>query len=416
MTTTTTFRSTQLACGAWLLSERMPSMSSVSVAWLSPVGTAGDPAGAAGEGESALCAEVLLRGTERSTSEELAHRLDVLGVQRNATASVHHVNLAAVTTGPNAQGMLECLGEMIRSPRMDPEGVEQAKALGLQAIAAVRDEPQQLCMQHLQRISMPEPFNRSGLGTTEGIQALTAEGLKAAWHRRCTPGGTIIGLAGDVDHDAACGVLDRALAGWSGSSTTLVPGASPRSTRHLEVMPTAQTHLALSLDAPSARDDDRHAMRIAARVLGGGSSSRLFDEVRERRGLCYSVGASYSGGRDLGRVTIYAGSRPERAQETLECILRELERFERGIDADELERARTGILSRLVMSEESTGARAMALASDWFTYGRLRTLDELTADLRGVNLEAVNALLSRRCGTTWREGLCRAIVAPADLA
>jgi predicted Zn-dependent peptidase len=157
-------------------------------------------------------------------------------------------------------------------------------------------------------------------------------------------------------------------------------------------------------------------MRLAARVLGGGSSSRLFDEVRERRGLCYSVGGSYSAGRDLGRVTIYAGSRPERAQETLDCILRELERLERGIDADELERARIGILSRLVMSEESTSARAMALASDWFTYGRLRTLDELTSDLRGVTIEQVNALIARRCSASWREGLCRAIVAPADLA
>ncbi|MBM4115417.1 MAG: hypothetical protein FJ252_06055, partial [Phycisphaerae bacterium] len=85
---TAIFRSTQLACGAWLLSERMPSMSSVSVAWLSPVGTAGDPAGAAGEGESAMCAELLLRGTEQSTSEELARRLDVLGVQRNTSAAV----------------------------------------------------------------------------------------------------------------------------------------------------------------------------------------------------------------------------------------------------------------------------------------------------------------------------------------
>ena len=416
MTTAGTFRSTQLACGAWLLSERMPSMSSVSVAWLSPVGTAGDPDGAAGEGESAMCAELLLRGTERSSSEELARRLDVLGVQRNASAAVHHVNLSAVTTGPNVTGMLACLAEMVRSPRMDPEGVEQAKSLGLQAIAAVRDEPQQLCMQHLQRISMPEPFNRSGLGTPEGIQALTADGLRAAWHRRCTPVGTLIGIAGDVDHDAACAVLDRALSGWTGSSTTMVPGASPRSIRHIEVMPTSQTHMALSLDAPNARDDDRHAMRLAARVLGGGSSSRLFDEVRERRGLCYSVGGSYSAGRDLGRVTIYAGSRPERAQETLDCILRELERLERGIDADELERARIGILSRLVMSEESTSARAMALASDWFTYGRLRTLDELTSDLRGVTIEQVNALIARRCSASWREGLCRAIVAPADLA
>ncbi|MBM4051422.1 MAG: insulinase family protein [Planctomycetes bacterium] len=416
MTLTKPLRSTRLTCGAWLLSEHMPSMSSVSVAWLSPVGTSGDPDGAAGEGESAMCAEMLLRGTERSTSEELARRLDVLGVQRNTAASMHHVNLSAVTTGPKANDMLACLGEMVRSPRMDPDGVEQAKALGLQAIAAIRDEPQQLCTQHLLRISMPAPFNRSGLGTPEGIRALTADGLHAAWHRRCTPGGTLIGLAGDVDHDAACAVLDQALAGWAGSSTTMVPGQSPRSTRHIEVMPTSQTHMALSLDAPSARDEDRHAMRLATRVLGGGSSSRLFDEVRERRGLCYSVGSSYSGGRDLGRVMIYAGSRSERAQETLDCILRELERLERGIDAEELERARTGILSRMVMSEESTSARAMALASDWFTYGRLRSLDELTSDLRGVSLDQVNALLARRCGASWRDGLCRSIVAPTDLA
>lgn len=390
-------------------------MSSVSVAWLSPVGTSLDPEGAAGEGESAVCAELLLRGTERSTSAQMAQRLDALGVQRNSSAAVYHTNLCAVTTAPNTPGMLACMGEMVRTPRMDDDGVASAKALALQAIAAVRDDPQHVCMQNLQRVSMPAPYNRSGLGTAEGVEALTPEGLRRAWRTRCTPVGTVIGIAGAVDHQVAVDALEQALEGWSGTAAE-PPGGSPvRGERHFEAMPTSQTHLALSLEAPNALNDDRHAMRLAARILGGGSSSRLFDEVRERRGLCYSVGASYTAGRRAGQVIAYAGSRPERAQETLDCILRELARFEQGVEDDEVERARIGLLSRLVMAEESTGARAMALATDWFTYGHLRTVEESAAALRSVTRERINAFLAERCGASWREGLCRAVVAPTDL-
>ncbi len=407
---------TTLACGVVVITEHMPSMASVSAAWLTPVGSSGDPEGAAGEGESAMCAELLLRGTINSTSQELANRLDVLGVQRNASAGMHHVNLAAVTTRQFARDMLVCLAEMVRHPRMDDEGVEHARALGLQAIAAVADDPQQVCMQALSRVSMPAPFNRSGLGTPEGLAALTAQGLRQAWTRRGVPGGSIIGIAGAINHNEACDALEHALHGWTGTAPSLHIHDAIKGARHFERKPTSQAHLALSLSAPNGRSEHRHAMRIAARVLGGGSSSRLFDEVRERRGLCYSVGAAYSAGRDLGRLTIYAGSRPDRAQETLDCIQRELERFAKGIERDECERARIGMLSKLMMSEESTGARAMALASDWFTFGHTRSTDVVARDLSGVTLDQVNQLVALSCGAAWRDDACRSVVAPDDLA
>jgi predicted Zn-dependent peptidase len=151
------------------------------------------------------------------------------------------------------------------------------------------------------------------------------------------------------------------------------------------------------------------------RILGGGSSSRLFTEVRERRGLCYSVGASYSSGRDRGALSIYAGSTPERAQETVDCILKEVAAFEKGVTAEEFQRATVGQKSGLVMSGESTSARAASITADWYRIGRPRSLDELAAEVDAVTLASLNDAIARRMGSAWRGSMAAAVIGPKAL-
>jgi predicted Zn-dependent peptidase len=166
-----------------------------------------------------------------------------------------------------------------------------------------------------------------------------------------------------------------------------------------------QTHMTIGFQAPSERDASSLLCRLATSILGGETSSRLFTEVRERRGLCYAVNASYAGGRDRGMVAVYAGSTPERAQETLDTILHEITHLEAGVSVDEFRRAKIGLKSRLVMHGESTTARAAALASDWYRLGRCRSLAELVAEIDAVTHDGLNAWIARSMGAAWRNSM-----------
>jgi predicted Zn-dependent peptidase len=175
---------------------------------------------------------------------------------------------------------------------------------------------------------------------------------------------------------------------------------------------TQQTHLAIGLDAPADRGPDAYAHRVAVRVLGGAASSRLFTEVREKRGLCYSVGAASALGRDRGLLQVYAGSTHDRAPSTLECILRELERFERGITDDEFRDAVVGAKAGLVMSGESSSARAAAISSQLWRLGVAMSLEESAAEFDRLTLSAVNDYVGREMGAAWRAGRTMVTVAP----
>jgi predicted Zn-dependent peptidase len=127
------------------------------------------------------------------------------------------------------------------------------------------------------------------------------------------------------------------------------------------------------------------------------------------------VGASYSSGRDRGALTVYAGSTPERAQETVDCILKEVAGFERGVTVEEFQRATVGQKSGLIMSGESTSARATTIAADWYRIGRPRSLDELAAEVDAVTLDSLNAAIARRMGGAWRAGMASATIGPKAL-
>ena len=174
--------------------------------------------------------------------------------------------------------------------------------------------------------------------------------------------------------------------------------------------------MAFAFDAPNESDPDSFGFRIAAVILGGEASSRLFTEVREKRGLCYSVGASASTGRDRGVLQIYAGSTPQRATTTAQCILDELARFETGVNQIEFDRAKIGFKSRMVMQGESAMARASNITNDMYRIGTARTLTELTTILDGWTLERVNDVIKRRMSGAWRSTMSRATVGPDTIA
>jgi predicted Zn-dependent peptidase len=295
---------------------------------------------------------------------------------------------------------------------LDADALESVRAIALQALNGLEDEPQHLAGVRLREFAMPAPFNRSGYGTVAGLQSLTQDRIRASWSRRARPGGTVIGMAGDIEPERARDMMERLLEGWSGSTEDPIETRPALRGSHLVQLDTQQTHLAIGFDAPPDRDADAHAHRVAIRILGGASSSRLFTEVREKRGLCYSVGASSALGRDRGLVQVYAGSTHERAPRTLECIMTELERFEQGITADEFRDALVGAKAGLIMSGESSSARAATIASQLWRLGEAMDLAQSAAEFDRLTLAGVNEYIARDMGAAWRAGRTQVTVAP----
>jgi predicted Zn-dependent peptidase len=402
-----------LANGLRVAIERIPGMSTVSLCWLVPVGTAGDAPEQ--EGATTLLSELILRGAGTRDSRTWSDALDALGCERRTTANPFHTLLTATLMGNRLRDAFPLLADAILRPRLDPEHLNPVQKLALQALDGLSDDPQHLVMLRLAKRFLPAPYNRTGYGTHEGLRGATISSLRSSWAARAVPTGSILVIAGAVEASAAMGVVKHSLELWSGSTQEPPVVAAPIGGKDHLVQDSSQTHLAIALPAPVDADPDSNALRLASMVLGGESSSRLFTEVREKRGLCYSVGASVSLGRDRGMLQVYAGSTPDRAGQTLACIQGELERFGGGIRADEFERARTGLKARVVMQGESAAARASSVAGDLFRMGRARTLDNMAAAFDALTLDGVNAAIARHWGRGWIDRLVLASIGPAPL-
>lgn len=391
-----------LKCGMPLLVEQMPGVRSAGVTWLLPAGSATDP-----DDRQGLCtmwSELVFRGAGDHDSRGQADAMDRLGISRGCDPSTFHLRLGFTLLGERLGDALPVIVDLVRRPRMEEESIEPTRDLCIQAIESLKDDPHQRAMLALKERHAPSPINRSGMGTVESLSAITRDDLVSGWRRRVRPEGSILAIAGDVNAaggaDALASRLDALLDGWTGSAPSITLGTAPaRGTYHHITDPSAQVQIVLMHDSPAERQLESKMERVVAGVLSGGMASRLFTEVREKRGLCYSVSESYAPERDYGRCVGYVGTTPERAQESLDVFMAELHRIntrEGRVTREEFDRAMIGIKSALIFSGESTGARAAALAGDQHRLGRARSLDEVAAMYGAITLDHVNDYLSRR--------------------
>ena len=226
------------------------------------------------------------------------------------------------------------------------------------------------------------PWGRPSPGTAEGVTALTPAQLRQFFQETYRPNGTILGVAGAIDWPELRDTVGRLFGDWKPRPEPAVAVRAVGPPRGHIVRETQQIQIALAYPAATVASPDFYPARATAAILGGHSSSRLFIEVREKRGLCYSVGTSYESHKNLAAMLCYAGTSTDRAQQTLDVMLGEIQRLGRdGVAPDELDTMRAGLKSAVIMAQESSRSRSGSLASDWYFLGRVRPIAEIAAEL-----------------------------------
>jgi predicted Zn-dependent peptidase len=378
--------------GLVLLGEPMNWLRSAAFTFLVPAGCVYDPDDRGGLGT--LTNEMVLRGAGDRDSRQLVLDLDNLGVERSESVHDAHTSFSGATVAENMSAALEIYADMLRRPHLPEEQLESGRQLVLQEIRSVEDEPAQKVMLELRRRHYPRPWGRPSQGEAEAVERMGIEEIRQFFADHYQPDGTILGLAGRFDWPAMVDLVGRLFADWKPRPAgALREQLCAERYRHVD-FPSNQTQIGISYASVPYRDPDYFPAWGAVGVLGGGTSARLFMEVRERRGLCYSVYASYHTLRDRGGVFCYAGTSAERAQETLDVTAAELVRLAAGIEEHELARLKARIKSSLIMQQESSSSRSASIARDWYHLGRVRSLEEVSALVDGLSSQKINAYLA----------------------
>jgi predicted Zn-dependent peptidase len=377
----------QFANGLTLLIEPMRGVQSASFSLIVPAGAVHEQPGM--NGTAAVLCDLMSRGAGERDSRQLSSALDALGLQRSESVGWNHLSFSGATVAENLLPAIDLYGDIIRRPHLSESQFAPVLSGVEQSLRATEDEPRQKVIIELRRRCYTDPWGRPTDGDLQELGSVTLAAVQQL-HQRCVrPNGAILGIAGNVEIAAVREAVEAAFGDWEPMEEDQVTAGPARELSDHIRLDSTQTHIGLAFSAVPYRDQAYYAAWAAVNVLSGGSSSRLFTEVREKRGLCYSVYATLNSLLDEGRVLVYAGTTSERAQETLEVTLAEIRRLSEGIDAAELDRCKAGAKSALIMQQESTGARASSMARDWFHLGRVTTLDEVHEKLDALTSDDV---------------------------
>jgi len=382
-----------LSNGLTVVAEQMPFVRSAAFRLLVPAGSVNDPPDKVGAARvlHGLC----FRGAGKRDSRELSDALDRLGLQRSGGAGDELTAFGGTLLGDDLLEALTIFADIVLRPHLPDDQLPAEKALALQDLESLEENPMQKTMVELRKAYFPGPHGRNSLGTKEGIESLTIEDLRET-HSTCfRPRGAILSVAGRFEWDQVRRKVADLFGSWEGEAPEPVPPSTEGRARvtHLP-HPSNQEQIGVIYPTVAPDDDQYYNALMAVQILSGGMSARLFTEVREKRGLVYAVMASFQAVKHHGFVQCYAGTTPERSQETLDVLLGELMRLADGVTEEEVSRGRTGLLSRLIMSGESTSARAAAIASDYHLRGRVRTMEEIRAAVESVTAATVSQHLA----------------------
>lgn len=374
-----------------LLGEHLPWLNSVSFDIAIPAGSAYDPEGR--YGLAALTTEMLLRGAGPRNARQFLEDLENLGVIWSESVGHRFIHLNAAMRANQLLPALSIFRDVLLSPHLPKGELESARQGLIQEILASEDDPEQKLEKELRYRFLPHPWNRPTHGKVEDVAGITWDEVAGFVERQFRPAEAVIAIAGQFDWHHVVSAVGELLAGWEGSGPPL-PESRWSNERRVHVpFDSQQTHIGVAYPCVPYEDSRYFIARATVGMLGGGTSARLFMELREKRGLCYTVTADYLIIKGFGGVFCYAGTTAERAHETLALLFRELHELPRGICESELARVKAQLKSGLVFHQESSAARARAMITDWSLLGRIRPVHEIKEAADALTTEGINRFL-----------------------
>ena len=379
--------------GATVLIDEMHDVRSFSLGFFVRAGSGDEPA--ARQGLSHFLEHVLFKRTLRRSNAQIARAIDQLGGDVDAFTTKEYTGFYVHTLDTQFAEALDLLGDIVLSPAFEASDVENERGVILEEIGEANDNPDDLVHETFVRsFWKTHPLGAPILGTADTVRAIGRDDLYRYYRSRYAPGNLIVAVAGRVNPADVLAAVSRLFRRRAGR----VPappesGRRPRSHQHLELKTRRgleQVHVCLGVEGASQGSARRFAAGLVDVVLGGGMSSRLFQEVREKRGLVYSIGSSWNAYRLGGYETISAACAPRNLPRVLEVTLRELKKLKRGgVRPAELARAKENLKGNLILALESTVSRMSLAARQEFYFGRIVTPEEWIARLEGVRAEEV---------------------------
>ena len=394
-------RSTTLANGLLVLTERMPHLRSVSMGvWLRSGSRDETPET---NGISHFLEHMVFKGTTTRSAQQFAREVDAIGGNLDAYTSKENICFSIKVLDSNVSLALELLSDLVLHPTLTAEDITREQGVILEEIKMDEDNPDYLVHElFTQKFWQGDALGRPILGTAKTVPTFNNAIVLTEYARRFTPGNMLFTAAGNLDHDEFVAEVEQAFASLSASSNGALPrSGSPSTYPHITLKnkkSLEQVQFCLAVPSLPTAHPDRYVLFLLNSVLGGGMSSRLFQAVREERGLAYSIYSETSPFRDTGSLAVYAGCAAENTREVLDLTLNELTRLKNEpVSDEELRRVKEQLKTNMVLGLESSGARMNSLARQQMFYGRFFTTDEITAEVDRVLPEDIlrlaNALL-----------------------
>jgi predicted Zn-dependent peptidase len=379
-------RVTQLANRLTVVTDTMPTVETASLgAWVN-AGTRHETADI--NGVSHLLEHMAFKGTERRSARAIAEEIEAVGGHLNAYTSREHTAYYAKVLKEDVGLAVDIIADILQHSTLDAEELAREQAVVLQEISQSIDTPDDIVFDYFQATAFPrQAVGRPVLGTAELVRAMSRPTVAGYMHDNYGAGRIILAAAGNIDHDRLVELAER-------SFTALPPDRPPADERahyeggdYREQRDLEQVHLVLGFEGVAYDDKDFYAASVLSTLLGGGMSSRLFQEIREKRGLVYSIYSFTSSYADGGLFAVYAGTGENEAAEVTPLVCEQVMKVTEGVQREEVDRARAQLKASILMSLESTSSRCEQLARQMLVYGRPVPVEEVVA-----RVEAVDAL------------------------
>lgn len=379
----------ELSNGVRVVVEPMEGARSAVLVFRFAVGAMDEPTDRLGMAR--IAEDVAFKGTPVHDAHGVFDAFDALGVRRGSSTHVEYTQFYAQFLPEHFEAICDLYNEVFTNASFPDAEVAGAKTLALEELKRLEDSPIQQAMLLTFQAALGEPLGRMPLGDVDTVPLITPAGLRRFWTDACRPDRLIISVAGGVDPVTVTKTLDGVFGKWpmAGASEpdSHVVTIADRQVHHPKE--SEQEHIGLAFGAVPRGDARYYAGQVAVAVLSGSGSSRLFTEVREKRGLAYSVTAFYRPRRNGGLIALYAGTTADRAEETLSVCRAELKRLAKDVTKEELERAKTILKGGLFTTGDLPENRATSIVDDVFLEGHARSLEKIAAGVDDVTLDQI---------------------------